>query len=96
MSAHRHIHLGWRRVDLGNRCEQGVLPEVGGLPPGDPIKQVRFGPVIEGCAQHCVLIVTVNDQLNLGMDGASVVCPDVVPVWQMVANRRLSSGAGHK
>jgi hypothetical protein len=34
----------------------GVLPEIIGLPPGDLIKQVRFGPAMQGrCGQHRVL-----------------------------------------
>jgi hypothetical protein len=44
------------RADVGDRREQGVLPEVVGLPPGDLIKQVRFGPAVDGCrGQHRVL-----------------------------------------
>ena len=43
-------------ADVGDRREQGVLPEVVGLSPGDLIQQVRFGPSLEGCrGQHCVL-----------------------------------------
>jgi hypothetical protein len=43
-------------ADVGDRREQGVLPEVVGLLPGDLIKQVWFGPAMEGCCgQHCVL-----------------------------------------
>jgi hypothetical protein len=43
-----------------DRREQGVLPEVVGLPPGDLIEQVRLGPAVEGCrGQHCVLELLV-------------------------------------
>ena len=35
-------------ADVGDRREQGALPEVVGLPPGGLIKQVRFGPAMEG------------------------------------------------
>ena len=30
-------------ADMGDRCEQGVLPEVVGLPRGDLVEQVRLG-----------------------------------------------------
>jgi len=33
----------------GNGCEQGVLPEVVGLPSGDLIEQVRVGPAAQCC-----------------------------------------------
>jgi hypothetical protein len=47
-------------ADVGDRRRQGVLPGVVGLPPGDLIKQVRFGPAMEGCCgQHCVLELRV-------------------------------------
>ena len=43
-------------ADAGDHREQGVLPEVVGLPPGDLIEHVRLGPAMEGCrGQHCVL-----------------------------------------
>jgi hypothetical protein len=37
------------RTDIGDRCEQGVLPEVVGLPPCDLIEQVRVGPAAQCC-----------------------------------------------
>jgi hypothetical protein len=47
-------------ADVGDRREQGVLPEVVGLPPGHLIKQVRFGPAVKGCCgQHRVLELRV-------------------------------------
>jgi hypothetical protein len=47
---------GWRRRGCRRPSRQGVLPEVAGLPRGDVIKQVWFGPALEGCCgQHCVL-----------------------------------------
>jgi hypothetical protein len=43
-------------TDAGDRREQGVLPEVVGLPPGDLIEQIRFGPAVDGSrGQHRVL-----------------------------------------
>lgn len=58
--AHRHTGPVRGGTDVGDRCEQGVLPEVVGLPPGDLIKQVRFGPAMEGCCgQHRVLELRV-------------------------------------
>jgi hypothetical protein len=44
--AHRHARPDGGGADIGDRREQGVLPEVVGLPPGDLIKQVRFGPAV--------------------------------------------------
>src|SRR5690348_16706465 len=35
------------RTQIGGGCEQGVLPEVVGLPPGDLIKQVRVGAAVQ-------------------------------------------------
>jgi hypothetical protein len=47
-------------TDVGHGRERRVLPEVIGLPPGDLIKQVRFGPAMQGCCgQHCVLKLAV-------------------------------------
>src|SRR6516162_6157678 len=37
------------RADIGDCCEQGVLPKVAGLPPGDLIEQVRVGPAWQRC-----------------------------------------------
>src|SRR6516164_9445475 len=37
------------RADIGDCCEQGVLPKVVGLPPGDLIEQVRVGPAAQRC-----------------------------------------------
>ena len=57
---HRHARPGGGSSDVGNRCEQGVLPEVVGLPPGALLHQVRFGPAAEGCrGQHRVLELVV-------------------------------------
>ena len=54
--AHRHARPAGGGADAGDRREQGVLSEVVGLPPGDLIEQVRFGPAMESCCgQHCVL-----------------------------------------
>jgi len=33
--------------DVGNRCEQGVLPAVAGLPPVDLLEQVRLGSSVQ-------------------------------------------------
>jgi hypothetical protein len=53
--AHRDARPAGGGADAGDRREQGVLPEVVGLPSGDLIKQVRFGHAMEGCCgQHCV------------------------------------------
>jgi hypothetical protein len=58
--AHRHACPAGGGADVGYRREQGVLPEVVGLPPGDLIKQIRIGPAVEGCCgQHCVLELLV-------------------------------------
>jgi hypothetical protein len=47
-------------ADAGDRREQGVLPQVVGLPPGHLIEQVRFGPAMKGCrGQHRVLELRV-------------------------------------
>ena len=54
--AHRHARPAGGGADVGDRREQRVLPEVVSLPPGNLIKQVRFGPAMEGCrGQHGVL-----------------------------------------
>ena len=54
--AHWHARPAGGGADAGDRREQGVLPEVVGLPPGDLIEQVRFSPAMDGCrGQHCVL-----------------------------------------
>src|SRR5437773_5273277 len=45
--AHRHARPAGGRADIGDRREQGVLPEVVGLPPGDLIKQVRLCPAAQ-------------------------------------------------
>src|SRR6516225_5675238 len=58
--AYRHAHPAGGGADVGDGREQGVLPEVVGLPPADLIKQVRVGPAMEGCCrQHCVLELLV-------------------------------------
>jgi hypothetical protein len=46
--AHRHARPAGRGADVGDRREQRVLPEVIGLPPGNLLQQVRFGPALEG------------------------------------------------
>ena len=47
-------------ADADDRREQGVLPEIVALPPGDLIQQVRFGPAMKGCrGEHCVLELRV-------------------------------------
>jgi hypothetical protein len=54
--AHRDARLAGGGADVGDRREQGVLPEVVGLPLGDLVKQVRFGAAMKGCCgQHRVL-----------------------------------------
>ena len=54
--AHRHARPAGGGADIADRREQGVLPEIIGLPPGDLLKQVRFGPAMERCrGQHGVL-----------------------------------------
>jgi len=58
--AYRHARPAGGGADAGDRREQGVLPEVVGLPPGDLLEQVRLGPAMEGrCGQHCVLELCV-------------------------------------
>jgi hypothetical protein len=58
--ADRHARPAGGGADAGGRREQGVLPEVVGLPPGHLIKQVRFGPAMKGCCgQRCVLDLLV-------------------------------------
>jgi hypothetical protein len=47
--AYRHARPAGGGADVGDGREQGVLPEVVGLPAGDLIEQVRFGPGVEGC-----------------------------------------------
>jgi hypothetical protein len=46
---HRDARPAGGRTDVGDRREQGVLPEFVGLPPGDLIQQVRLGPAVDGC-----------------------------------------------
>src|SRR6516162_437563 len=54
--AYRHARPASGGPDVGDGREQGVLPEVVALPPGDLIQQVRVGPAMKGCrGQHCVL-----------------------------------------
>jgi hypothetical protein len=54
--AHRDACPAGGGADVGDCREQGMLPQVGGLPPGDLVDQVRFGPALQGwCGQHCVL-----------------------------------------
>jgi hypothetical protein len=43
-------------ADVGDGREQGVLPEAIGLLPGDLIKQVRFGPVMEAAAASTAIM----------------------------------------
>jgi hypothetical protein len=53
--AHRDARPAGGGADVGDRRDQCVQPEVAGLPSGDLIKQVRFGPALEsGCGQHRV------------------------------------------
>src|SRR3984893_19272626 len=53
---HRHARPARGGADEADRREQAVLPEVIGLPPGDLIQQIRFGPAMEGRrGQHRVL-----------------------------------------
>jgi len=40
---HRHTRAVGGDADVGNGCEQGVLPKVVSLPPGDLVEQVRLG-----------------------------------------------------
>src|SRR5262249_20643492 len=42
-----HACLAGGGADVSDRREQGVLPEVIGLPPGDLIQQVRLGSAVE-------------------------------------------------
>jgi hypothetical protein len=64
--AHRHARPAGGGADIGDRREQGVLPEVVGLPPGDLIQQVRFGPAVEGrCGQHRILELAVLPARNV-------------------------------
>jgi hypothetical protein len=48
--AHRDARPAGGGADAGDRREQRVLPQVVGLPPGDLIQQVRFGPAMEAAA----------------------------------------------
>ena len=58
--AHRDTRPAGGRADVGDRREQGILPQVAGLPPGDLLKQVRFSPAVKGCCgQHRVLELLV-------------------------------------
>jgi len=51
---------GWATVGSRLDHQPRLTSEVVGLPPGDLIKQVRFGPAVEGCCgQHCVLELLV-------------------------------------
>jgi hypothetical protein len=53
--AYRQARPAGGCADVGHRREQGVLPVVVGLPPGNPIKWGWFGPALEGCCgQHRV------------------------------------------
>ena len=46
---HRHTRPAGGGADVGNGCEQRVLPEIVGLPPDNFLKQVGFGPAMQGC-----------------------------------------------
>src|SRR5712692_594056 len=46
--ADRHAGPVGGGADIGDRCEQGVLPEVVGLPPGDLVQHVGLGPAMGG------------------------------------------------
>ena len=47
-------------ADVGDGCEQRVVPEVVGLPSDNLLQQVGFGPAMKGCrGQHGVLELVV-------------------------------------
>jgi hypothetical protein len=86
-------------ADVGDRREQGVLPEVVGLPPGDLIQQVRFGPALEGCrGRHGVLELGVLPAAEgaLGAGTARVVPPGAAgrPGWPGTSPARPRRGGG--
>src|SRR5215467_11881791 len=61
-------------ADVGDRCEQGVLPEVVRLPPGDLIEQVRVGPAAQRCRYKdrvLVLLVLPAAECALGQEPLS-------------------------
>jgi hypothetical protein len=78
---HRRVRLliEQRAADeQATATNSGVLPEVVGPPPCDLIKQVWFGPAMEGCCgQHCVLELCVLPAAEgaLGQRTARVVPP---------------------
>ena len=90
---------GWRRRGCRRPPRTGVLPEVVGLPPGDLIKQVRFGPAMEVCCgQHCVLELLVfpgrGGRTRAGT--ARVVLPSAAGQsgWPRTSRVRLQRGGG--
>ena len=53
-------------ADVGDGCEQRVLPEVAGLPADDLVEQAGFGPAVKGCrGQHGVLELLVCRPWNV-------------------------------
>src|SRR5437868_11732917 len=58
--AYRHARPAGGGADVGDGREQGVLPEIVALPPGNLIQQVRVGPAMKSCrGQHCILELLV-------------------------------------
>jgi hypothetical protein len=47
--AHRDARLAGGGADVGRRRVHGVLPEVVRLPRGGLVKQVWWGPAVDGC-----------------------------------------------
>ena len=96
--AHRCARPAGGGADVGDRGEQGVLAQVVGLPPGDLLKQVRFGAAMDGrCSQHCVLELVVFPAAEgaLGQEPvASVQGKGGQPGWPGTSSARPRRRAG--
>jgi hypothetical protein len=64
-----YAHPAGGGADVGDRRVHGVLPKVVGLPVGDFLEQVRFGPAVDGRrGQHRVLeLAKLAELLDAGL-----------------------------
>ena len=97
--AHRDARPAGGGADVGDRREQGVLPEVVGLPPGDLIEQVRFGPAMEGLLRPALRTGAwcLARRARCTRAGTARVVPPGAagrPGWPCTSPARLRRGGG--